>query len=151
MERVFVGSRQRALTLDALRACLEAHRLGWNRFRGELLELPTESMAREARLRVLEDGEPMESLAAELHLPWQPWEGFAEDLPPELASCLPGALVGELVGPVSLAEGFTLFRLAARVAPDLDDPAVRRRAEDFLWQSTVRGWVEEHVRWEIHV
>ena len=131
--------------------CLQAHRLAWMRFRGELVELPTESMAREARLRVLEDGEPMESLAAELRLPWQSWEGFAEDLPPELAPCLSGAPLGQLVGPVPVAEGFTLFRLAARVLPDLDDPSVRQRAEDFAWQATVRSWIEEHVRWEIHV
>jgi len=151
METVFAGSRKRALGPDRLRACLHAHRLAWMRFRGQRVELPTEPMAREVRLRVLEDGEPMESIAAELRVPCQSWEGFAEELEPELAPCLSGAPVGQLVGPISLAEGFTLFRLAARVPPDLDDPSVRQRVEDAVWQATVRGWIEEHVRWEIHV
>ncbi len=141
-------ARRSSCGSDAVAAIVERQRLSWVRLGGVYAEFPKEGMAREARLRVQADGEPLARVAHEAGA--RAWEIRAclEDLPAELQPAASAGQPGDLLGPVRSGEGFTLLAVTSRAAADPADPLVRRRAEQALEADALARATHEHVRWE---
>jgi hypothetical protein len=86
-------------------------------------------------------------------LPLEPRRLYVGDLDAALQPALLSAAPGDVVGPLALGNGSGRWLLAAvhaKVAPRLDDPEIRARAEEVAVAAVVRRAVEEQVRWHEH-
>ena len=113
-----------------------------------------ESAGRIGRIRArIEAGEPFGDIARELsedpnsapdggELPW-----FADgELPPEMESVAAALAVGELSEPFRTQFGWHVMEVLERRVRDVDDEALRRRAENALRQRRVEQETERWVR-----
>ncbi len=134
---------------SALERCLALHRLDWLRIRARRLVLPEEPMAREGALRVREDRESLDAVAADAARPLERVDFWLEELPPESTGALAAAAEEELVGPVPFGDGFALYQVVSKQIPRIEDPDVRARARERVRRNELQHACDEHVRWAI--
>ncbi|MDJ0850760.1 MAG: hypothetical protein QNK04_20510 [Myxococcota bacterium] len=132
---------------EAVAECVATHRLDWLRFESCAVAFPNESMAREASLRVREDGDPIAVVAADARLPAVDTPVILEELDSRLQSIFLGAKEGDVVGPVALDEKFVLFSVLKREPPSVDDAAIRARAEERIRTGHAVHAVNTRVVW----
>jgi hypothetical protein len=106
------------------------------------LEFPEHGMASEAALLVREDGLSPADVAGRAGVPLHERESFLEEVEPELTESLLSAPTGELVGPLSVRNGFALVCVNDKVAPTLADPVI----QELLQQEVPRRALEREVR-----
>ena len=70
-----------------------------------------------------------------------------DDVEPPLRTRLLAANPGDLIGPLATRDRYQLVLLVRQVAPSLDDPMVRVRAEAWLIKRALAGEVNRHVNW----
>src|SRR5262249_5623318 len=84
-------ARAAALTEDAIAEEVDRRGLDWLRVEGLQLEVPTESMAREAAFLVRDDGRPLDGVAADCGTDTRPWRVYMGEAAPEVSTALLGA------------------------------------------------------------
>jgi hypothetical protein len=143
----FERFRRRAAAAEPVEREIEANRIEWLRVDCELVELPDEEVAREAALCVRADGRPLAEVAAQAGMVVQRIEGRLDELDAALAPHLLSARSGDLLGPLALADCHALVLVREKVAPSVDDAAVRARAEQAVMQRAVARELNERVLW----
>ena len=146
IQRVFERLVRAEITPAALGSRVDAHRMDWIRVAWRSLSFQSEEVAREAALRIRSDGESLEGVAADLGLPLTAQQSFLGELDPSLRASLFSARTGELAGPLAVADHFWLILLDQKIAPALEDPEVRRRAETDVARALVER-CRAHVEW----
>ena len=149
-ETAFARLRAGAAASDAVPRAVAAHDVDWLRIECDWLEAGDEDVAREAALLARVDGLGLADVAQRAGLTLEPRRVYVGDLDPALQPAMISAVPGDLVGPLALGNGggrWLLAVLRAKVAPSLDDPEIRARAEDVAIAAAVRRTVEEHVVW----
>ena len=146
-EQVFRGASRARLTDDAIRAQVEAHRLDWIRLEVREIAFADEAAAREAALCIREDGATLESVANDAHAPVREGRYYLDETDPETRPMLLSAGPDELVGPLSLSDGFHLLLVREKIMPSDQDADIRRRAEETLVSSLSEREAQSRVRW----
>jgi hypothetical protein len=139
--------RAAAATDDAIEREIAAHRLEWLRVEGEVLDLSSEEVAREAALCILLDGQTVSEVAAAIGVEPHLLHAHIADVEGELASVLLAAREGELAGPLARDGVFKLILVQRKVPPDASDREVRERAARKLAERTVERAVRDRVEW----
>jgi len=147
MELVFDAHRRRFASVPALRAEIDANRLDWIRIGIQELSFAEEAAAREALLCLREDGETLEGVAANAHLPVREESVYLSEMDPAAKPDLLSARPGELVGPLAFGGRFHVFLLRDKTMPSEEDPDVRRRAEDAVVAKLVARETDARIRW----
>ena len=140
-------ARAAALSESSIAAEVERRVLGWLRVEGEILELPTEAMAREAAFLVRDDGRPLAEVGMECGTEVRQLRVYMDDASPELSRALLGAQEGELVGPLAIDNGFGLVLLERKTRPSTDDPDVRAKAKEIVVTRLTERAVAANVSW----
>lgn len=141
----------RANTPEARAKALEARQMDWLRVECDLLELPAEGMAREAALCVREDGLSLDEVAARAGVQVAERAFLLVDAPPELADPLLSARPGDLVGPVSSGDAFSVALVRDKRAPVPDDPAIGELLDVEVARRAIDSEVKKWIRWHEHV
>src|SRR5262249_10640879 len=126
---------------------VELNHLEWLRFSYEALVADNEDAALEAALCTRADGEPLATVAERASLPTLEEVSWLEELDPALATRFLAAKNGEVVGPVSIEQGFVVARITAKTDPSLDDGDVRSRAREAALVRAVERLVADRVVW----
>ena len=129
------GYRRRCQTLLDPRARkkeLAMLRMPLTRFEAEVIELESRDAAKEALFCVREDGMSMEEVAAEGRYPYRRISFLQEDVPTDLQQKFLSIAVGDVLEPIARGDGFELYRIANKVEPQPEDPAVQQRIDQRL-------------------
>jgi hypothetical protein len=126
---------------------VETHRLEWLRFAYEAIVSENEGAALEAVLCVRADGETLAAVAERAGLDLRAENCWLEELDPALGTRFLAATPGELVGPVSVADGYVVAKVISKIAPSLQDEAVAARAREAAVARAVSRLVADRVVW----
>lgn len=135
------------LRMQVLAAEVTDNQIGWTRLDLRCLIHSDEMVVREAALCVRLDGRDLADVAADAAAGLHEISLLVDDIEPSLRTRLLAASPGELIGPVSTGSDYQLVVLVRRVAPSLDDPAVRSRAEETVITRALAAEVNRHVNW----
>jgi hypothetical protein len=126
---------------------IAALRLPLTRFEVETIELDSLDAAREALLCAREDGMSMEEVAAEGRYPYRHPELLFEEIPEELQQKFLSVHPGEILEPIAHGDGFHLCRVIGKAEPEVDDPAVKARAEKRILERHFADLTTRHIQW----
>jgi hypothetical protein len=135
------------LRTPALAAEISDNKVGWTRMDLVRLIHPDEMVVREAALCVRLDGRELADVAADAKAELQETSVLLDDAEPLLRTRLLAANPGNLVGPVAIGGGYQLVLVVRQVAPSLDEPMVRVRAEETVIRRALAAEVNRHVNW----
>jgi hypothetical protein len=127
---------------------VEVNRLEWLRVSYEALVADDEDAALEAALCLRADGEPLAAVAERAGSPRLEETSWLEELDPALATRFLAATNDEVVGPVSVEDGFVVALITAKTPPALDDAEVRARAHEGAVARAVDRLVADRVVWQ---
>jgi hypothetical protein len=147
LDAAFANFRAAAVDAPSVAREVELNRLEWLRFTYEGLAADDEGAALEAALCIRADGEPIEAVAGRASLPLLEEECWLEELDPALATRFLAATTGDLVGPISVEDGFVVVRVTSKTAPSLEDADVRARAREGALERAVERLVTDRVVW----
>ena len=147
LDAAFARFRAAAVDAPSVAREVELNRLEWLRFTYEGLAADDEDAALEAALCVRADGEPIEAVARRASLTVLEDECWLEELDPALATRFLAATTGDVVGPLSVEDGFVVVRVTSKTAPSLDDADVRARAGEGALARAVERLVADRVVW----
>jgi hypothetical protein len=140
----FCGAQLRT---PALAAEISDNKVGWTRMDLVRLIHPDEIVLREAAWCVRLDGRELADVAADAKAELQETSVLLDDAEPLLRTRLLAANPGDLVGPVPIGGGYQLVLLVRQVAPSLDEPMVRVRAQETVIRRALTAEVNRHVNW----
>jgi hypothetical protein len=133
----------------AVERCIAGHGLDWLAFETVELEVGSEDAAREARLCVQEDGEPLAQVAAETgSVAVTRTHVFAETTD-ALRSRLVAAGPGDVLGPIPAGDGFLVVQVLVKRPPSAHDPAVVERARAELLAEEIGRHSAGRVTWHV--
>jgi hypothetical protein len=135
------------LRTHALAAEITDNQVGWTRLDLRCLMHSDEMLVREAALCVRLDGRELADVAADAGTELHEISLLLDDAEPLLRTRLLAASPDELIGPVATGGDYRLVLLVRRVAPSLDDPAVRLRAEEAVIKRALAAEVNRQVNW----
>jgi hypothetical protein len=72
---------------------------------------------------------------------------YLDQLDPEQHSRFLGAAVDDVIGPMPVDDGFTVYQVVAKVMPSIEDPEIARRAEKGVLARLLAAEVNRRVRW----
>jgi len=147
LDAAFANFRAAAVDAQSVAREVELNRLEWLRFTYEGLAADDEGAALEAALCIRADGEPIEAVAERASLPMLDDECWLEELDPALATRFLAAATGDVVGPISVEDGFVVVRVTSKTAPSLEDADVRARAREGALERAVERLVADRVVW----
>lgn len=147
MEAIYRQQCEALLTRKAQEHEIAALRLPLTRFDLETIELDSYDAAREALLCVRDDGMSMAEVAAEGRYPYRRAEILLEDLPEDLQQKFLSVSSGDILEPIPRGEGFHLCRVISKMEPNLDDAAVRNRAEKRILERHFSDLAAKHIQW----
>jgi hypothetical protein len=147
MEAIHREKCEALLTKQARQHEVAALRLPLTRFELETIELDSHDAAREALLCVRDDGLSMAEVAADGRYPYRRAELLLEDLPDDLQQKFLSVSPGDMLEPIPRGDGFHLFRIIGKMEPNVDDPAVRNRAERRILERHFSELTAKHVHW----
>jgi hypothetical protein len=136
-----------AVTPEVLRSLLVARSSDWLRVDCRTLVFDTEAAAREGALCIRDDGMALTEVAAQAGAEIREHSLHLEDAKGELGQALLSARVGELLGPLPLADRFALVLVDAKVDPTLDDPEILRRVQEAARRRAIEREVVNRVVW----
>lgn len=122
--------------------------LDWTKLDLDMVELESESAAREAAMCVRLDGRKLADVAADCHAEVEHLSEYVTDLEAWAQPHLLAAQAGELVGPVEDGGSYVLFAVNGRTMPAATDPALRERAEAALVDRAIKRALEARVVWD---
>jgi hypothetical protein len=126
---------------------LEANRLEWLRFGYDAVTLDEENAAFELSQCVHADGDTLGAAAARAGASVDEREDWLDEIEPALAARFLAAQPGDLLGPVASEDTFVVAHVRTKIAPSLDDPEVRARAEEAVVTRAVGRAVADRVTW----
>lgn len=135
------------MTPDHIERSLTSMRLTLTRIDLETVEADSLDAVREVMMSVREDGMSMSEVASEGRYPYQRTEVVFEDLPLDVQQKVLCAVPGEVLEPLSHADGFQLHRLLGKADPDLADDEVRTRVERQMLERHFSELTVTCVRW----
>jgi hypothetical protein len=147
LEIVFQRFCQQAVARKALQEHISTHYLDWIRLDCRYVVLPAEGMAREAALRVREDGMELTAVATQAKTALYRARYYLDQLEPAVKPHFLDAKKGELLGPLRWGREFALFWILDKVMPSIDDPDIRRRAEQHVLQRLIDDEINKRVQW----
>jgi hypothetical protein len=145
MEAIHREKCEALLTQQARQHEVAALRLPLTRFEVETIELDSYDAAREALLCVREDGLSMAEVAAEGRYPYRRADLLLEDLPDDLQQKFLSVSPGDMLEPIPRGDGFHLCRIIGKMEPNVDDPAVRNRAERRILERHFSELTAKHI------
>ena len=89
-------------------------------------------------------------VAARAGVPLEERDAFLEDVEPGLSESLLSSPIGEVVGPLPVANGFALLRVNGKVAPTLADPVIQERLREEVPRRALEREVRNRVQWHEH-
>ncbi len=149
LESAFGARCRSLLTTENRLRCLGSLRLRLLRLRLEILEVETESAAREASLLVKQDGLSLAQVAARGGYPLSRRTLFLEDLPLKWQAAVSSATTGTLLEPFERQEGYELCFLRHKTEPTLKNPEVRERVDASILCQHFTELECRHVRWRL--
>jgi hypothetical protein len=147
MERSYQCFREEVLTPEALASRVRDHLTDWTRIDCSVLRLRAEDVAREAAMVVRQEGVDLGTLAEEIGETTEDGVTFLDEADPEVRDSLLSARRGDLVGPVSVGDGFVLVSVRAKIPPMPGDPEVLKRAESSVLEGLIAREVENRITW----
>jgi hypothetical protein len=147
MEAVYHRARSALLSRSARERELAALRLPLTRFEVETIELDSLDAAREALLCARDDGMSMEEVAAEGRYPYRHPQVLLEEVPEDLQQKFLSVHPGEILEPIGRGDGFHLCRIVGKEEPDLDDPLVKKRADQRILERHFSELVTRYIQW----
>lgn len=129
MEAAYRQRNETLLTPQSRKRETASLRLQLTRFETEVIELESRDAAKEALFCVREDGMSMEEVAVEGRYPYRCVSFLQEDIPDDLQQKFLSVTPGEVLEPIPRGESFELHRVAKKIEPQSDDPAVQERVE----------------------
>ncbi|MEA2412235.1 MAG: hypothetical protein QOC77_2796 [Thermoleophilaceae bacterium] len=151
-EAAYESLRAAVIESDAPKRALAAGSADWLRVDCEYVVAADESVAREAALLLREDGMPLVDVARAAGL--EPVDGrpYVGEMPPELRTRAISAAPGDRIGPIAVDGGslFVVMSVRGKVAPSMDDPEIRARAESAAVQKAVEREISGRVTWHEH-
>jgi hypothetical protein len=132
---------------DALRKTITVHGLDWICVTVSAVVAPSDELAREIALCVREDGRPIDDVAAEAGLRCETCHWWLDDIDAGMRDALIGSQPGDVVGPVSAAQGRIVLSVIDKRLPSESDAVVRARAERTLLARSVEHEVANRVAW----
>lgn len=140
--------RDNVLTTDRLERCLAEHRLDWQRLVWHEAVFASQGAAQEAALWVREQELGLGEVAEMARAPTGERGAYCEEVP-DLSALLIAAVPGELSGPIAGEDGWRLVCLRERVAPALEDQALRERASAEIVGSALERHLAGRVTWHV--
>lgn len=137
------------LSPEAREREIAALRLPLTRFEVETIELDTLDAAREALLCARDDGMPMEEVAAEGRYPYRHPEVLLEEIPEDLQQKFLSVHPGEILEPIARGDGFHVCRVVGKAEPNLQDPVVKKRAEERILNRHFADLTTRHIQWRL--
>src|SRR4051812_1750379 len=137
---------------EAPKRALAASSADWLRVDCEYLVAADEDVAREAALLLREDGLPLADVARAAGLASVDGRPYAGEMPDELRPRAISAAAGDRIGPIAIERGsrFVVMSVRGKVAPSMEDPEIRARAESAAVRQAVEREVAERVTWHEH-
>jgi hypothetical protein len=129
LEAAFRQRNETLVTPQARKREIATLRLQLTRFETELIELESRDAAKEALFCVREDGMSMEEVATEGRYPYRCVSFLHEDIPDDLQQKFLSVSPGDVLEPIPRGDSFELHRIAKKIEPQADDPAVLERVE----------------------
>jgi hypothetical protein len=142
--------REQQPSVSVLQNEINNRQIDWTRIDLQLLAHNSEMVAQEAAMCVKEDGRTLADVAREAGAKLHNESVLLEDVEPALRTRLIGAHPGDLIGPVSVGDEYQLVLVTRRLAPALDDPALRQRATETVIQRAMAAEVNRYVNWHEH-
>jgi len=149
LEPTFARFRERVLTPGAIRETVSARQLDWIQLDCRALSFPDQQMAQEALLCIREDGAELAEVGGAAKSAVHEARFFLDETDAESRHVFLGAAKGDLLGPLPINGGFSLFRVHDKILPSEEDPVVRRRAEEDALSRAVQQEINNRVRWQI--
>lgn len=144
--------RRDCATLLSPAACeheVAALRLPLTRFEIETIELDSLDAAREALLCAREDGMTMEEVATEGRYPYRRPEVLLEEIPEDLQQKFLSVHPGDILEPIARGDGFHICRVIGKAEPDLEDPVVKKRAEERILDRHFADLSTRFIQWRL--
>ncbi len=149
MEAIHQRDCAALLSPEAREREIAALRLPLTRFEVETIELDSLDAAREALLCARDDGMTMEEVAAEGRYPYRHPEVLLEEIPEELQQKFLSVHPGEILEPIARGDGFHLCRVIGKAEPNLEDPMVKKRAEERILDRHFADLTNRHIQWRL--
>src|SRR4051794_13660077 len=151
-EVAFDAFRAAVIASEAPDRALAANSADWLRIDCEYLVAADEDVAREAALLLREDGLPLADVARAAGLASVDGRPYAGEMPDELRPRAISAAAGDRIGPIAIERGsrFVVMSVRGKVAPSMEDPEIRARAESAAVRQAVEREVAERVTWHEH-
>ena len=151
LESGYRSFRDHVVDSQGLKDQVGWHRLDWIRFDCRYVVFPDEQMAREAALCVRDDGMRLDEVAANAKIDPHNEPIYLEAIDPSVRDRFLSAGKGALVGPLDWDKGFALFVVEDKILPALEDPAIKRRAEESLIQNAIDREIANRVQWHVRL
>ena len=151
LEKGFETFRARVVVRSALEDRLATHRLDWILVGGVAVNFDTLEAAREAAMCVRDDGMAMEEVARAAGVPTHDVRRYLEEIDATERASFVAATPGDVLGPLTVDGGFLVLQVRDKVLPSLDNPGVRRRAEESVLRTAVEHEVTRRVKWHRRV
>lgn len=143
--------RGRIVVPAALENRIAAHRLDWVLVDGVAVTFPTIEAAREAALCVRDDGMAMEDVARAAGTAVETVRRYLEEVEPAQRGDFLAATTGDVLGPLTVDDGFLVLHVRDKVLPSLENPGIRRRAEESVLRTALEHEVTRRVKWHRRV
>jgi hypothetical protein len=126
--------------------CVRSHHLDWQRLVWDEVTFTREDVALEAAMWVRDESVALRAIAQRAGTPAMAGEAYGFD-EGELMALLVGTRPGELIGPLSSAQGWRLLHLRERVPPNPADPQLRGRAIEELLEDALAPHLAGRLEW----
>lgn len=147
LECAFQRFSREALTPKAIRDAIATHHLDWIGVRCRRVAFDDEPAAHEAALCVREDGDDLAAVAGAARAAVREARFFLDETEPPARDAFLSARTGDLLGPMPVNGGFSLFQMTEKIMPSPEDPDVRRRAEQHVLDRAIDREVTHRIRW----
>jgi hypothetical protein len=92
---------------------------------------------------------PMEEVAAEGRYPYRHPEVLLEEIPEDLQQKFLSVHPGEILEPIARGDGFHVCRVVGKAEPNLQDPVVKKRAEERILNRHFADLTTRHIQWRL--
>lgn len=135
-------------TESALGAVVEKNWLDWSKVDIELLELASESAAKEAMACVRDDHMAPDVIAKRADVELVDRAVRSGELEHSIAAVMLSSRLGDAVGPVVLDDRWSVLWVKDRTPPDVADPLIRLEATNLLVREALDNEIRGRVTWK---
>jgi hypothetical protein len=130
---------------SAIARRLKQHALEWTELIGDELRFTHEGAAREARLQITADGDPIGTVADRAQVAVVDRRLLVDEAPEATGVSFAAAAVGEVVGPWEQDGGWHVMQLRAKLLPSPESQPLTERASDELLAERIRRYAAGRI------